>query len=98
MPLLASAGRKSHLPLLPSLFYRKLTRVCSYRPDILLRFISEELHFDSDEETVNFFCKFEAGEFLTGGGHTSEPVKFSAPKAAPLFEQARRAAFGLSRK
>ena len=61
-----------------------------YKPDLRLRFITEELGFESDEESARFVC--DNG----GQAHLEEQegeVKLLTAKCAPVFEAAKKAAF-----
>ena len=63
-----------------------------YKPDVKLRFITEELGFESDKESAYFICDHRAKdqEFLEG---EDDDAKLLTGKAAGHFEAARKAAF-----
>ena len=64
--------------------------VSRYKPDLKLRFITEELGFESDEESARFVCDHGGQACLE---EQEGEVKLFTSKAAPLFETARKAAF-----
>lgn len=61
-----------------------------YKPDVKLRFITEELGFESDADAAQFI-------FDQNGQHLLEEredgIRFYTGKAGLLFETARNAAF-----
>lgn len=65
-----------------------------YKPDVKLRFLTEELGFDTDEEMAKFILEHggeSADQFLQErDGH----VRLLSGKVGPIFENARAAAFG----
>ena len=62
----------------------------SYKPLVKLRFITEELAFETDEEAARFICDYEADDSL----ETKEgEVVLACGKAASVFEEAKKAAF-----
>lgn len=55
-----------------------------------IRFVTEELGFESDQETCQFILQHATEDLLEEkDGH----VRLLAGKAGPLFEQAKRGAF-----
>ena len=63
----------------------------SYKPHLSLRFVTEELGFESDEESARFICDHGGQEFLQE--QESEIKLVTGPKSAALFESIRKAAF-----
>ena len=63
---------------------------CSYKPDVKLRFITEELGFESDEESARFICDNSAQSLLE---ERLDGVRLLSGKAGLVFETARNAAF-----
>ena len=63
----------------------------SYRPKIKLRFVTEELGFESDEQAARFVCDYEGNDLL----QTQDEEVFleTSLKSATLFEKARKEAF-----
>lgn len=55
-----------------------------------MRFITEELGFDSDGEAVQFICDNGAQSFLEG---TDDELRLCTGKVGQLFEQKKQAAF-----
>lgn len=55
-----------------------------------LRFITEELAFESDEDTARFMLDHQAGSLLL---EKDDHVRLLTGKAGSLFEDARQAAF-----
>ncbi|CCX09753.1 Similar to THP3 homolog C2A9.11c; acc. no. Q1MTP1 [Pyronema omphalodes CBS 100304] len=73
-----------------------LACICrAYRPDIDIRFLTEELGFESDKECVEFLCDHGAEELIQqkvlDNGTTS--IRLNTQKASPIFEQAKQNAF-----
>jgi len=71
-----------------------LARMCkSYKPDVKLRFLTEELGFDTDQEIAQFILEHggDGGEALLQerDGH----VRLLTGKTGSMFENARQAAF-----
>ncbi|KAG0638229.1 SAC3/GANP/Nin1/mts3/eIF-3 p25 family-domain-containing protein [Tuber brumale] len=67
-----------------------------YRPDIDIRFLTEELGFESDTDCVNFLCDNEAADLIeqkSGDKGVPNSIRFQTAKALPLFERAKKAAF-----
>jgi SAC3 family protein LENG8/THP3 len=69
-----------------------LTR-CRYKPDVKLRFVTEELAFETDEEAAQFVLEHGgdgAADFLEEkDGH----VRLATGKMSQVIESARAAAF-----
>jgi hypothetical protein len=61
-----------------------------YKPDVKLRVITEELAFESDEETARFMLDHNAGSLLL---EKDDSVRLVTSKVGSLFEDARQAAF-----
>lgn len=62
----------------------------SYRPDIPLRHITEELGFENDEECHAFIVKNNGEAFLET---KKDETKLQTQKALPTFQAGRAAAF-----
>jgi len=62
----------------------------SYKPDVKLRFITEELGFESDEESARYICDHGAQSLLE---EREDGVRLLTGKAGSVFETARSAAF-----
>ena len=60
-----------------------------YKFDVKLRFITEELGFESDSETVHFILEHAPEELLQ---QQEDGVKLLTGKAGLVFEQAKAAA------
>lgn len=67
-----------------------LTSCSRYKPDVRLRFITEELGFESDADAAQFIIDHNGQHLLE---ERSEYIAFLAGKAGPLFEAPRTAAF-----
>lgn len=68
----------------------------SYRPDIDIRFLTEELGFESDTECVQFLCDNGAQDLIeqkSDDKGVPRTIRFQTTKALPLFEDMKRAAF-----
>lgn len=65
-------------------------RPTRYKPDVKLRFITEELGFESDEESARFLCDHGAQTFLE---EREDGVRLLAGKVGNTFEAAKSAAF-----
>lgn len=61
-----------------------------YKPDVKLRFITEELGFESDEESARFLCDHGAQGFLE---EREDGVRLLTGKVGNTFETAKSAAF-----
>ncbi|KAI9876964.1 MAG: hypothetical protein M1830_005185 [Pleopsidium flavum] len=68
-----------------------LSNICrAYKPDVVLRFITEELGFESDEESARFICDHGAQSLLE---EREDGVRLLTGKAGSVFETAKNAAF-----
>ncbi|KAK4188717.1 SAC3/GANP/Nin1/mts3/eIF-3 p25 family-domain-containing protein [Podospora australis] len=68
-----------------------LCNLCrAYKPDIPLRFVAEELYFESDMEAAQFIVDHQGENLLTEKNGT---IVFLTGKAGALFEGAKTAAF-----
>ncbi|KAF8252987.1 hypothetical protein K440DRAFT_642997 [Wilcoxina mikolae CBS 423.85] len=74
-----------------------LACICkAYRPDIDIRFLTEELGFESDTECVQFLCDNGASDLIeqkTGDKGVTSSIRFQTTKAVQIFEQAKNKAF-----
>jgi len=61
-----------------------------YKPDIKLRFITEELGFESDGDAAQFICDYNGQHLLE---EKNDELRFLTGKAGALFEAAKSAAF-----
>lgn len=64
--------------------------VCSYKPDLKLRFITEELAFESDVDAAQFIIDHNGQHLLED---RSDNIVFLSGKAGQLFEGVRSEAF-----
>ncbi|KAL8315006.1 hypothetical protein RB593_008544 [Gaeumannomyces tritici] len=68
-----------------------LCNICkAYKPDVKLRFITEELGFESDAEAVQFIIDNNGQDLLD---ERADHIAFLAGKAGQLFDHARKEAF-----
>ncbi|MCJ1314784.1 hypothetical protein MMC15_000096 [Xylographa vitiligo] len=68
-----------------------LTNICkAYKPDVKLRFITEELGFESDEESARFLCDQGGQAFLE---EREDGVRLLSGKVGNIFEAVKDAAF-----
>lgn len=68
-----------------------LCNICrAYKPDVKLRFITEELGFESDAEAVQFIIDHNAQDLLE---ERPEYIAFATGKAGQRFETSRAEAF-----
>ncbi|KAJ4187701.1 hypothetical protein NW767_000213 [Fusarium falciforme] len=68
-----------------------LCNICkAYKPDVKLRFITEELGFESDADAAQFIIDHQGQHLLED---RTDYIAFLTGKAGPLFEGARSAAF-----
>ncbi|KAI9158243.1 THP3 [Paramyrothecium foliicola] len=68
-----------------------LCNICkAYKPDVRLRFITEELGFESDADAAQFIIDHQGQHLLEDRG---EYIAFLTGKAGPLFESFRAKAF-----
>lgn len=68
----------------------------SYRPDIDIRFLTEELGFESDTECVQFLCDNGAQDLIeqkSDDKGVPRTIRFQTTKALSLFEDMKRTAF-----
>ncbi|KAG7119890.1 hypothetical protein HYQ44_004386 [Verticillium longisporum] len=61
-----------------------------YKPDVKLRFITEELGFESDHDAAQFIVDYNGQDLLE---ERQDSISLMTGKAGPLFETARSAAF-----
>lgn len=64
-------------------------RAGRYKPDVKLRFVTEELGFECDDECARFICNNGAENFLE---ERDDGVQLLTGKALTFFETARKAA------
>jgi SAC3 family protein LENG8/THP3 len=62
-----------------------------YKPDVKLRFVTEELGFESDEEAARFICDNGGEDFLKT--RNEEVMLDTGVRSGGLFESARIEAF-----
>ncbi|KAI9677760.1 MAG: hypothetical protein M1829_002532 [Trizodia sp. TS-e1964] len=68
-----------------------LAKICKiYKPSVSLRFITEELGFESDSESARFICDYDGRELLQG---RDDGLRLLTDQAGTLFEAAKYAAF-----
>ncbi|KAK3352693.1 SAC3/GANP/Nin1/mts3/eIF-3 p25 family-domain-containing protein [Lasiosphaeria hispida] len=68
-----------------------LCNICrAYKPDVPLRFVTEELYFESDADAAQFILDYNGQELLED---RDGKILFLAGKAGVLFEDARATAF-----
>ncbi|KAL0472479.1 SAC3/GANP/Nin1/mts3/eIF-3 p25 family domain-containing protein [Neurospora intermedia] len=68
-----------------------LCNICkAYKPDVPLRFVTEELYFESDADAAQFILDYQGQDLLEDREGT---VMFLTGKAKELFEGPRKAAF-----
>lgn len=67
-----------------------LTYFYRYKPDVKLRFVTEELGFESDADAAQFIIDHNGQDLLED---RSEYIAFLSGKAGSLFENARANAF-----
>lgn len=68
----------------------------SYRPDIDIRFLTEELGFESDTECVQFLCDNGAQDLIeqkSDDKGVPRTIRFQTTKALSIFEDMKRTAF-----
>lgn len=63
---------------------------CRYKPDVRLRFLTEELGFESDDESARFVCEHKGQNFLE---EKADGVRLLTGKALNFFEGAKKEAF-----
>ncbi|CAL3971538.1 unnamed protein product [Diplocarpon coronariae] len=68
-----------------------LSSICKcYKPDLRLRYITEELGFESDGDAAQFICDYNGQHLLE---ERANELRFISSKAGPLFEAAKSEAF-----
>jgi len=68
-----------------------LANICkAYKPDVSIRFIAEELGFESDHQAGQFIVDYNGQNLLEEKG---DDLRFLSGKGAQLFEAARNDAF-----
>lgn len=68
----------------------------SYRPDIDIRFLTEELGFESDTECVQFLCDSGAQDLIeqkSDDKGVPRTIRFQTTKALSIFEELKKSAF-----
>lgn len=61
-----------------------------YKPDVKVRFLTEELGFESDQECVQFLCDYNGQALLL---EANGVLKLATGKVGNLFESAKAEAF-----
>ena len=61
-----------------------------YKPDVKLRFITEELGFESDGDAAQFICDYQGQNLLE---EKEGNLRFVTGKAGTIFESAKGEAF-----
>lgn len=69
-----------------------LMKIRRYKPDVKLRFLTEELGFESDDESARFICDYGAQGYLEQREEGGD-VRFLTGKALRFFETAKQQAF-----
>ena len=64
------------------------------KPDVGIRFITDELAFETDEDTCNFILQYAAPEILCERASDGD-ARFLTGRAGKIFEDARQEAFSL---
>ena len=72
------------------LSFPRTNSVGRYKPDVKLRFITEELGFESDDESARFVCEHGGQAYLD---EKDDGVRLLTGKALGLFEPAKASAF-----
>lgn len=88
-----SAERKFHLHspnFVPFGIPQSLTDSNRYKPDVNLRFVTEELGFESDAEAVQFIIDHNGQDLLE---ERPDYIAFATGKAGQRFEALRAEAF-----
>ncbi|KAK4939989.1 hypothetical protein LTR10_019841 [Elasticomyces elasticus] len=67
----------------------------SYKPDLRLRFVTEELGFESDEEACQFILDHAPEDSSNLLEERDGDVRFLTSKAGSIFQLAKQRAFGL---
>lgn len=69
-----------------------LSNICrAYKPDVKLRFITEELGFESDGDAAQFIFDYKGQHLLE---EKEDGLRFISGKAGQIFEAAKKQAFG----
>ena len=74
----------------PHLFWSPQLTLHRYKPDVKIRFITEELGFESDEESARFILEYASEDLLE---ERSDGVRLLTGKAGQIFENAKTKAF-----
>ena len=61
-----------------------------YKPDVRIRFVSEELGFESDGDCATFILNYASQDILQ---EKEDGVRFLTGKAGQIFENAKAGAF-----
>ncbi len=61
-----------------------------YKPDVKLRFVTEELGFESDSDAAQFICDYQGQDLLQ---EKDSELRFLTGKAGQIFEAAKGQAF-----
>jgi SAC3 family protein LENG8/THP3 len=80
----------SPLPIPQSLADQDANSPTSYKPDLKLRYLTEELAFESDAEAAQFIIDHNGQHLLE---ERDDAIVFLAGNAKQLFESARTEAF-----
>ena len=72
----------------------RLTAWCRYKPDVRLRFITEELGFESDEEACQFILNHIPEQSSNLLEEHDGDVRFLAGKVGSIFQSAKNRAYG----
>jgi hypothetical protein len=68
-----------------------LSNICkAYKPDVKLRFVTEELGFESDSDAAQFICDYQGQDLLQ---EKDSELRFLTGKAGQIFEAAKGQAF-----
>ena len=62
----------------------------SFKPDVKLRFVTEELGFESDSDAAQFVYDHQGEHLLE---EKDDGLRFLTGKAGQIFENAKQAAF-----
>lgn len=76
--------------VLPLTYTTLLLIATSFKPDVKLRYITEELGFNNDADAYNFITEHNGQHLLEG---SEDDLRFLSGKAGSLFEVARGEAF-----
>jgi hypothetical protein len=76
--------------LSPLLNLRIILTYSRYKPDVNLRFVTEELGFESDSDAAQFIYDYNGQSLLE---EKEDSIRFLTGKAGPIFETARSEAF-----